>query len=356
MVERLLKVEHSDEPTEIVVHVNMLKEGWDVTNLYTIVPLRAANARILIEQSIGRGLRLPYGKRTGIAAVDRLNIIAHDKFQEIIDEAKRPDSAIRLQQIILPPDGIHEKTVTVISAPVLETMLGLPDQTSFQEPNLTGVGKPVRFGEQAAAPVFETPQEAAIAKLTIDEIRGFANQPQHVPTSAYLQNENVQTRIAQVVAAQYRPLQMAIETVVPQPDIAQVVAKTTALFIAKTIAIPSIRVVPKGEVRAGFKPFALALNTLNYQPPSGDLWIKYLRTDEHEILGLGESGNQEARLVDYIVSGLIEYDDVSYDDHADLLYDLAGQVVQHFRRYLDEQDTRKVLRFHQKQIAQFVHA
>ncbi len=64
MVERLLKVEHTDEPTEIVIHVNMLKEGWDVTNLYTIVPLRAANARILIEQSIGRGLRLPYGKRT----------------------------------------------------------------------------------------------------------------------------------------------------------------------------------------------------------------------------------------------------------------------------------------------------
>ncbi len=59
MIERLLKVEHTDEPTEIVIHVNMLKEGWDVTNLYTIVPLRAANARILIEQSIGRGLRCP---------------------------------------------------------------------------------------------------------------------------------------------------------------------------------------------------------------------------------------------------------------------------------------------------------
>jgi type III restriction enzyme len=41
----LLAVEHTDEPTEIVIHVNMLKEGWDVTNLYTIVPLRAANAR-----------------------------------------------------------------------------------------------------------------------------------------------------------------------------------------------------------------------------------------------------------------------------------------------------------------------
>ena len=35
-----------------------------------------------IEQSIGRGLRLPYGKRTGVAAVDRLNIVAHDRFQD----------------------------------------------------------------------------------------------------------------------------------------------------------------------------------------------------------------------------------------------------------------------------------
>jgi len=72
-----------------------------VTNLYTIVPLRAANARILIEQSIGRGLRLPYGARTSVTAVDRLNIVAHDKFQEIIDEANRPDSAIRLQAVVL---------------------------------------------------------------------------------------------------------------------------------------------------------------------------------------------------------------------------------------------------------------
>jgi type III restriction enzyme len=37
----------------------MLKEGWDVTNLYTIVPLRAANAAILVEQTIGVGCGYP---------------------------------------------------------------------------------------------------------------------------------------------------------------------------------------------------------------------------------------------------------------------------------------------------------
>ncbi len=128
MVERLLKVEHTDEPTEIVIHVNMLKEGWDVTNLYTIVPLRAANARTLIEQSIGRGLRLPYGKRTGVTAVDRLNIVAHDRFQEIVDEANNPNSTIRLQQVVLDPDELQQKTVTVVSQSQLAAKLGLkPD-------------------------------------------------------------------------------------------------------------------------------------------------------------------------------------------------------------------------------------
>src|SRR5512135_2668268 len=115
MISKLLAVESYEESTEIVIHVNMLKEGWDVTNLYTIVPLRAANARILIEQSIGRGLRLPYGKRTGVTAVDRLNIVAHDKFQEIINEANKPDSAIHLQAVVLDAEDLGQKTSTVVS-------------------------------------------------------------------------------------------------------------------------------------------------------------------------------------------------------------------------------------------------
>ncbi|MHC5824057.1 MAG: hypothetical protein ACYT04_51540, partial [Nostoc sp.] len=134
MVERLLKVEHRDEPTEIVIHVNMLKEGWDVTNLYTIVPLRAANSKILIEQSIGRGLRLPYGKRTSVTIVDRLNIVAHDKFQEIVDEAKRPESQIRLQQIILTPEDLQQRTKTVVSQSKLAQNLGIPTQQTINLP------------------------------------------------------------------------------------------------------------------------------------------------------------------------------------------------------------------------------
>ncbi|MGD0462102.1 MAG: DNA methyltransferase [Tepidisphaeraceae bacterium] len=62
-VQKLLAIENPDDTTEVVIHVDQLKEGWDVTNLYTIVPLRAFNSRTLIEQAIGRGLRLPYHRR-----------------------------------------------------------------------------------------------------------------------------------------------------------------------------------------------------------------------------------------------------------------------------------------------------
>ena len=57
-----------------------------------------------------------------------------------------------------------------------------------------------------------------------------------------------------------------------------------------------------------------------------------------------------------MVSGLVDFDDISYDDHADLLYDLATQTVDHFRGYLSEDDTGKVLRAYQRNIADFIHA
>jgi type III restriction enzyme len=71
---------------------------------------------------------------------------------------------------------------------------------------------------------------------------------------------------------------------------------------------------------------------------------------------LGRGGIEEARLEDYIVSGLVDFDDISYDDHADLLYDLAAQTVRHLRSYLSEDETSKVLRCYQRDIARFIHA
>ncbi|MEI7880244.1 MAG: type III restriction endonuclease subunit R, partial [bacterium] len=347
MVERLLKVEHTDEPTEIVIHVNMLKEGWDVTNLYTIVPLRAANARILIEQSIGRGLRLPYGRRTGVNTVDRLNIIAHDKFQEIVDEAKKPDSQIRMQQVILEPEQLGEKTVTVYSQSQLASKLGLePVQTTTS----TVVPK------ASEPPVFKTAEDQKVAQIAYQVIRKLENQPQVLPGISYLSKTEVQAAVVREVASQYRPTQLEIEGVTAKPDIAAIVARTSELVIQQTIDIPRILVVPTGKVQSGFKPFTLKLDTLNYPPVSEELWAKHLRTDQVDVIATGKGGIEELRLEDYVVSGLVDFDDVSYDSHADLLYDLAGQVVKHLVGYLKtEPETRKVLSCYQRDIVRFVH-
>ena len=121
------------------------------------------------------------------------------------------------------------------------------------------------------------------------------------------------------------------------------------------IAIPRILVFPKSEVKSGFKPFALELGALNLQAPSDELWVQHLRTNQLEIIGLLKGGVEEERLEDYVVSGLVDFDDISYDDHADLLYGLAGQTVGHFAKYLSADDAKKVLRFHQRKIADFVH-
>ena len=93
--QQFISLENDDSEIEIVIHVNMLKEGWDVTNLYTIVPLRAANASVLVEQTIGRGLRLPFnGERTGVEKVDKLTIVAHDNFNRVIAAAQDPNSIL----------------------------------------------------------------------------------------------------------------------------------------------------------------------------------------------------------------------------------------------------------------------
>ena len=347
MISKLLTVEDAENPTEIVIHVNMLKEGWDVTNLYTIVPLRAANARILIEQSIGRGLRLPYGKRVGVDAVDRLSIVAHDKFQEIVDEANRPDSQIHLQTVVLDSEKIEAKTKTVVSQSNLATQLGtLPQQASSS----TEVA--VTQTEQ----LFTKPAEKEIAQAVVKVIRTLENKPDKVPSTKYLQDEDVQEWVVKEVQKQLLQKQLEIEGIDEKPNVASIVQQTTNLFVQQTITIPRILVIPKGEVKSGFHAFQLDLTNLHYQPVSEELWQQVLRTGESKVIGLGKRGIQERRLEDYVVSGLVEFDDIAYEQHSDLLYDLATQTVSHFKSYLKEEEIPKVLSVHQKEIAKFIHA
>ncbi|WP_020564317.1 DEAD/DEAH box helicase family protein [Methylosarcina fibrata] len=368
MITRLLAVESVDEPTEIVIHVNMLKEGWDVTNLYTIVPLRAANARTLIEQSIGRGLRLPYGKRTGVAAVDRLNIVAHDKFQEIIDEANRGDSPIRLKQLILEAPSSDDNKVSVQVSSGAMTRLGLTNLSPGPSPEF-GRGereqdKPLSQWEsplkgikgwgEGGAPVFTREPELQAARMVMEVIGKYEIKRDLVPTSAALLKPEVQQVILQEVAERLKPVQsswLAGESF----NLADVVAKTTAVVVQQTIDIPRITVVPNGEVTTGFHPFKLDVAQLHLQPGEREIVGQMLRTNEQFTLA-SEIGLVERRLEDYIVHALVDYDDVDYFTHAELLYGLAGQMVQHLSGYLPEAEVRSVLARDRRLIAREIHA
>lgn len=90
-VRLLLSIESVANPIEIVLHVYKLKEGWDVNNLFTIIPLNAAKSDILAMQTIGRGLRLPFGEQTGNEDLDTLDIVAHDHYRELVDEIRSSD-------------------------------------------------------------------------------------------------------------------------------------------------------------------------------------------------------------------------------------------------------------------------
>ena len=85
VTQRLLEnLDQPDSPVLAVVSVNKLKEGWDVRNIAVVVTLRAMASEVLTQQTMGRGLRLPFGKYTGVWQIDQLDIISHQSFRELL--------------------------------------------------------------------------------------------------------------------------------------------------------------------------------------------------------------------------------------------------------------------------------
>ena len=80
------EIDSLESPYKAIVSVLMLKEGWDVKNVTTIVGLRAYSAKpnILPEQTLGRGLRLMYAG----TAEETVSVIGTDKFMEFVESIK----------------------------------------------------------------------------------------------------------------------------------------------------------------------------------------------------------------------------------------------------------------------------
>ncbi len=329
VIQRLLRVESSDEPTEIVIHVEMLKEGWDVTNLYTIVPLRAAQSRTLVEQSIGRGLRLPYGRPTGVAEVDRLTIVAHDKFKEIVDDAERADSPFRVEQVIVDPDAAATRTVAISVAPTVDALFGLTESPEGGIPAAEGRAPT----SQPIGPLFVEPEDRRVASLTYGLLDQFRGLPGAQALQAPEQREALKKRVFERLNTGQLDLGAAIRTV----DVERIVDTMIDTLPSVTIDVPRIILQPSGETKVSYRPFSLDASQLRYAAPSEEILVAELQSRRRELIRAGVAPTEE-RLEDYIVRTLMDEPDVDYDAHASLLYQLAGDAVAAIRAYAGGED------------------
>lgn len=201
--------------------------------------------------------------------------------------------------------------------------------------------------------LFSTEREQEVARATLSVLKQF----QRLARSNDLKKpENIQKIIERVQTAT-APAQGELAGVTAQVDVPNIVSTTIDLFIENSIDIPKIVVVPKGEVTAGYRDFELDLKSVHLQPVAKDILIAHLHDQARYRLISGEGIAPEASLEDYLVRGLVDFDDVSYDDHSELLYKLAGAVVRHLQSYLgDKEDVRNVLQFHQAQLVGLIYS
>jgi superfamily II DNA or RNA helicase len=85
----LIDLEKDGNEIRVIVQVSMLNEGWDVSTVYVICPLRQMNSLVMVEQVMGRGLRLPFGAPTGVRMVDELDVVCfgRETVQELANAA-----------------------------------------------------------------------------------------------------------------------------------------------------------------------------------------------------------------------------------------------------------------------------
>jgi len=88
-LEQLVAIDRPGNRIRVVVNVFQLSEGWDVTNVYVVAPLRAMATFQNAVQTMGRGLRLPFGTRVGEPEVDTLDVLCFGKesFERIVELA-----------------------------------------------------------------------------------------------------------------------------------------------------------------------------------------------------------------------------------------------------------------------------
>ena len=304
--------------------------------------LRTATSVTLREQTIGRGLRLPYGERTGVDKVDKLTIVAHDKFQEIIDAANQPDSIIKRQNIIeIDPQEITQQKEVITSISNIEQ--------KFDE-------------EQKEIELIAEPEQRQKAQINLDlrktiiatlpELNNAVNNVSEL-TRAEIKQIAVE-RIKQKIYSTPQKNLFAAEMIREVEDAYEAVVHD---FVQNIIEIPRITIQQSTEVRSGFKDFDLDTKNLNYQPVSEEILVKKLREQANSIdIISGKGRGIHDSLENIIVNELMNYPEIDYDEQSDLLFKLTGQAIEKFRTYLDDDKLMNVVQYNKKEIGGYIYS
>ena len=326
IVKDLLSVEDPENNKEIIIHVDMLKEGWDVTNLFTIIPMRTFDSITLVEQCLGRGLRLPYGQRTGVLSVDKLNIVAHDNFSKIIQAAK--DKRYEFQRTEITDDLAKKPKIIAEIRDKSEVATGSHSDNSL-------------ISESSPKPTYTLSDTENHVLINIKKVVSEVTKSLH--GSDELNKPEIRTllekKVNEVVLAQ-----QTIEGVVQTVDIAKLIDIAVEMKIQFNIDVPRITMTPDNRGQTIFHPFTVDLTGFNHTPLDVDLLSVRLDTQESEMIKVLQTSTEDS-LEKIILISLTLIDAARYDENQDLCADLCRQVADHVlsRNTNDEKIARSIL-------------
>jgi type III restriction enzyme len=121
-----------ESPYKAIVSVMMLKEGWDVRNVTTIVGLRAYSSKsnILPEQTLGRGIRCMY---PGSGTEEYASVVGTDAFMDFVESIQREGVEFERKAM---GEGTKPKTPLIVEVDNENTKKDL-DRLDIQLPVLT---------------------------------------------------------------------------------------------------------------------------------------------------------------------------------------------------------------------------
>lgn len=153
---RLEHLDNPESPVLAVVSVNKLKEGWDVKNIAVIVTLRAMASEVLTQQTMGRGLRLPFGRYTDVLQIDQLDIISHQSFTDLL-EAENVLEQFGLE------DAVEKADRKAMEAAIAQAVQAA---SSTPSPATPTTAEPIARGSASTSEQSDVPASAGLGALS----------------------------------------------------------------------------------------------------------------------------------------------------------------------------------------------